>query len=247
MELISKIFDNLYLPKNKIIVLHAKIKPIYRELDGNYSYSDISKHIIKYLNKYYDPISLLIPSYTYSFTKSGIYHKLYSKSETGRFSEEVRKMGHFRTPDPIFSFIDTNGYFSKTKVNHKIAFGKGSIFEHLHNMDAVILNIGLDKFIATQRHYAEFKFDVDYRFDKYFPGTIYYNEKDYEDINYEYYVRDLDIPTDGNLLKITTELIQENVLNVHEERNLKLFWLTCQPYMDFFEPRMKQDLNYMIR
>lgn len=245
--MITDFLSNIRIPKNKIIIVHARIKTLKQLFRLEASYEQISKEIIDFIIDNFDPITVIIPSYTFSFTKTGLFHRLFSKSETGRFSEEIRKMGFFRTPDPIFSFIDTHGYFSKHKVNHKIAFGQGSIFEHLHDMDAVILNIGLDKFITTQRHYAEFKFDVNYRFNKYFPGTVYYDEKKYYEINYEYYVRDLDRPTDGNLSKITKDLISENVLHFHENKNVKLFWLTCKPYMEFFEPLLKLDIDYMIK
>jgi aminoglycoside 3-N-acetyltransferase len=245
---ITDFLANIEIPKNKIIVVHARIKTLKQEFNlDDVLYEQISKEIINFLINKFEPLTILVPSYTYTFTKSGVFHSMYSRSETGRFSEETRRIGYYRTPDPIFSFIDTHGYFSKYKVNHKIAFGQGSIFEHLHDMDAVILNIGLDKFIATQRHYAEFRFDVNYRFNKYFQGMIYYDEKEHDNINYEYYVRYLDRPTDGNLPKITKELIREKVLHVYENRNVKLFWLTCQAYMDFFEPRMREDIDYMIK
>lgn len=244
---IKELFNHIYIPKNKLIVFHARIKSI-KECDDfkDIQYKIMTKKLIDVINKNYDPISILIPSYTYSFTHSGIFHRLFSKVETGRFSEEARLMGYYRTPNPIFSFIDTSGYFVNTQVNHNVAFGKGSIFEYFHKNDAVILNIGLDRFIASQRHYAEYYFDVDYRFYKYFQGIIYYNDKDFSQVNYKYYVRYLDRPTDGSLPKITKDLIQENVLQMYQLEGINIGWLSCQPYLDFFKPKMKNDSHYMI-
>jgi aminoglycoside 3-N-acetyltransferase len=245
---ITDLLSNLKISENKIIIIHARIKTIKDNYDlADESYGEITKTIIDYLTKKFNPETIIIPAYTFSYTKTGVYHKLFSKSEVGRFSEEARKIGYYRTPDPIFSFIDTKSYFEDHKVNHKIAFGKGSIFEYFHNKDAVVLNIGLDKFIATQRHYAEYWYNVEYRFNKYFRGTVYNDETNFEDINYEYYVRHLDRPTDGNLPKITKELISDNVLQVYKSNNVNLFWLTCQSYMDFFKSKMKSDINYMIK
>lgn len=244
---IKELFNHIYIPKNKLIVFHARIKSI-KECDDfkDIQYKIMTKKLIDVINKNYDPISILIPSYTYSFTHSGIFHRLFSKVETGRFSEEARLMGYYRTPNPIFSFIDTSGYFVNTQVNHNVAFGKGSIFEYFHKNDAVILNIGLDRFIASQRHYAEYYFDVDYRFDKNFKGIVYYDEKKYKSVNYKFYVRYLDRPTNGNLVKITKDLIEEKVLNSFKYKNIIINWLTCKPYLDFLKQKMKKDMNYMI-
>jgi aminoglycoside 3-N-acetyltransferase len=243
---IAKILDQLELPTRRIIVIHARIKYLSIEVGSRYSYSEITKYVINYLCEIFDPKTILIPCYTFSYTKSGIYHRLFSKSEVGRFSEEARLLGYYRTLDPIFSFMDINYYFQNNNVNHNIAFGKGSIFEYLQKHDAVILNIGLDDFIATQRHYVEYYFDVDYRFNKYFSGFVYCNEKEYYEVNYKYYVRYLDRPTNGNLPKITKDLLKEGVLKTYYIDGINISWLSCQPYLQFFEPKMIADPHYHI-
>lgn len=244
---IAKVFRELMLPNNRIIVIHARIKSIRQEFGSKYSYSEITESIINYLNKTFEPKTLLIPCYTYSYTKSGIYHKLFSKSEVGRFSEEARLLGYYRTPDPIFSFLDVNNYLNESNINYNIAFGKGSIFEYMHQQDAVILNIGLDNFIATQRHYVEYHFDVDCRFNKYFSGIVYFNENKYNEVNYKYYVRDLARPTDGNLKKITKDLLNEDVLKTYYINDINISWLSCRPYLEYFKPKMKDDPLYHIK
>ena len=178
MKDVSDFLLGLDLPKRKVVVVHARIKSIAQQLEGRCSYPEITGNIIHYLEEVASPPTIMIPTYTYSYTKSRVFHRLFSRSEVGRFSEEARLHGYHRTPDPIFSFLDTNQYFNE-KVNFNIAFGKGSIFDFLHREDAIILNIGLGDFIATQRHYIERYYNVPYRFDKLFSGVVYLNDKEY--------------------------------------------------------------------
>tara|TARA_Y100001935_G_C17186212_1_gene447721 strand:+ start:66 stop:833 length:768 start_codon:yes stop_codon:yes gene_type:complete len=246
IEDISSIFENIELSNNSIIVVHARIKSLYQMFDKVYSYSDITESIIDYFIKTYKPKTVLIPCYTYSFTQSGIYHNTHSKSEVGRFSEEARLLGYPRTNDPIFSFLDVNNFLRGKKIDYTIAFGDGSIFEYFHKEDAIILNIDLDSFIATQRHYVEHFYDVDYRYNKYFSGVIYSNDVDYKHVNYKYYVRDLDKQTNGNLKKINDDLKKEAILKTHYNNDLKISWLKCRPYLEFFKLKMEADNNYHI-
>lgn len=247
-EYIANLFKGVDLPENRIIVIHARIKPIMQELEkDNVSYEEISREIINQIEEKFDPVTILIPTYSFSFTKSGVFDIKNSPAETGRFSEEVRKLGYYRTPNPIFSFSDTREYFRKLDVNHLLAFGEESLFNHLNQKDAIILNVGLDDLVATQRHYAEYYFKVEYRFDKYFPGKIIHENGNEEDINFKYYVRDLDRQTNGNLAKITEHMIEEGVLFARDHNKVKVMWITCQPYLEFFRPKMEEDLEYMIK
>lgn len=244
-QLINQLFKNVEIEPNKIIIVHAKIKGI-SDLYPDLSYKYITKSIIKYLSKKYNPKTILIPCYSYSFTKSGVFHMKYSKSEVGRFSEEARMLGYHRTPDPIFSFLDTHKYLERKKINYSKVFTKDCIFNFMHNNNAIILNVGLNRFIATHRHYVEYCFNVDYRFHKYFNGIIYYNKIKSKKVKYDYYVRDLNKQSNGNLHKITKDLLNQKYLNQNELKGIKIRWINCSDYLDFFKSKMKINSHYMI-
>ena len=131
--------DQINIPKGKVLTLHISLSPL-KDLKG-LDYSKLTNLILQLLEKY-KPKSILVPAFTYSFTKSGLFHKIYSRSETGRFSEEVRNnFSKYRTPDPIFSMLDVKNWLGKQKdINCSVAFERGCIWERLLNEDSLIIN-----------------------------------------------------------------------------------------------------------
>jgi len=77
--MLANILNGLEIPKGEILFLLVKIKHISTKL----LYSDISKNIINLLNKYYAPKTILVPTFTYFFTKTGIFNKLNTPSGVG--------------------------------------------------------------------------------------------------------------------------------------------------------------------
>lgn len=248
MKSLEKFIKNWNLPKERIIILHSAIKPIYQHFRGSYSYTEITDHIIEFLNKYYSPKTILIPTYTYSFTKSGIYHNIFSKSETGRFSEEARINYNFhRTPNPVFSYIDTEGILKDIKtINHLNAFGKDSVFGYLRNKDVVLANIGLKIFLGTPIHYIEQMFGVEYRYLKEFSGIIYYDENNYDNIDYQYQVRHLEIDSQVDREKLLRDMTASNKLHNNKLDDIDFRWILYDDYYDFFMDKLSKNDQYLF-
>lgn len=242
---LTSLLSDLNIPKDHIIFLHVKLRDIKSNIDDDYS--NIASFLLKNIEYLYQPKTVLIPSFTYSFTKSGIYHVLFSKSETGRFSEEVRlNIVKYRTPDPIFSVLDTANYLSRININYKTAFNEGGLFDFLNNEDAIIVNIGLDGFWATQTHYIENKNKVDYRYHKIFRGVIYYNYNQWANVKYNYFVRDLSINPSYNLLKREKYLQQTGSLKIYCKDKIKISWISAQSLMKHITNKLKEDIRYLI-
>src|SRR5690554_999966 len=104
--MIKEIVSSLNLPMNENLFMHVKLKGIPGEL----GYAEMSKVLLEEIVSQYAPKTVLIPTYTYSYAKTGIYDRVNTPSEVGRFSEEIRRMfdAEYRTMNPIFSFIDVN-------------------------------------------------------------------------------------------------------------------------------------------
>ncbi|NLC72725.1 MAG: hypothetical protein GX684_03005 [Ruminococcaceae bacterium] len=173
----SCVFDllkQLNIPKKRIIFLHVKLRNFKKRV--NASYEILSKAIITVFEDLFNPKTILVPTFTYSFTKSGIYHRAFSKSEVGRFSEE--KFAPYRTRNPIFSVVDVHNYLSnfENEINFNTAFDENSLFHFLDEEDCIIVNFGLEKLISTQLHYVERQMNVSYRYDKIFEGVVYHDE-----------------------------------------------------------------------
>jgi len=72
------IFKEINIPKGRIIVVHARLSNL-KEL-MKVDYTEAARAIIDSIYELYQPKTILVPTFTYSFTKSGIYHRLFSKS-----------------------------------------------------------------------------------------------------------------------------------------------------------------------
>lgn len=117
--------------------------------------------------------TLLVPTYTYSFCKSAEFDVRNTKSEVGLFSEFVRnKNGTIRSQDPIFSHAGIGRDAKRILSNiGNVCFGENSVFDQLYRLKGKIINFG-KYFDITFLHYIENAFQVSYRFDKSFSGTI---------------------------------------------------------------------------
>lgn len=116
--------------------------------------------------------TIVMPTFTYAFCKSGLYDIDMSKSEVGLLTEYFRKLPKtLRSPHPIFS-VAASGTYAKTLTDVDMdSFGKNSIFGKIHERNALILFLGASFERATYAHYIEQMHGIPYRFVKTFNGT----------------------------------------------------------------------------
>ncbi len=131
--------------------------------------------------------SLIFPTFTLSFCKTGVYDVQNSRSEMGILSEEVRKKPESkRILHPVYSVAVTGlAPDNLQKVNTKTCFGDNSIFDLLHKLSKEGTEIGKVKFLTigipvpptaiTYVHYLEEKMRVPYRYFKEFSGVMINN------------------------------------------------------------------------
>ena len=143
-------------------------------------FSDINKLALNYRQKggfnvreFIDSIqnklkegTLLITSFSDDIKDGGEFDYLKTKPTTGALSKRVFRFKDFiRTKDPIHSFL-VWGKRQKELIDLEIpnTFGKGSLFEYLHQINAKILLIDVDfQNSFTFIHYIEEMFGVSYR------------------------------------------------------------------------------------
>jgi aminoglycoside N3'-acetyltransferase len=185
-------FVELGIQKNQILMLHVSLKDIANHT--KFTYKECAKLILESLN-YFSPKSILVPSFTYSFVKSGVFSNLFSKSETGRFSEEVRlNFSKYRSQDPIFSVLDTTNWLSKKEIeiDTNQSFGSDTLWSILDKEDCLIINIGLEHLIATHIHHIEKINNVPYRKNVVKRGIKYTDAFNYQNVEYNFFARSLD-------------------------------------------------------
>jgi aminoglycoside 3-N-acetyltransferase len=242
--MIKQLIKTLSLPKNEILYLHVQLKGLSSKL----SYSELTKRMIYFLEEFYCPKTILVPTFTYSFTKTGIYDLKNTPSEVGRFSEEVRKLYDYenRSLNPVFSVIDTNMYMKKYLINENTAFGKNSLFDLLYKEKHVIVNINLNEIILAFLHYIEEFKKVDYRFNKKFSGRILcQNDKELK-VEYNYYVRNYDMDTRWRRSKVESFLISTGSLFFKEFNNVKLRWMYSDNLFQDIEKKLEENQRYLI-
>lgn len=248
MKELEDFFQNWDLPKNKILIVHSSLKPIYDLYDGKHTYAEITDKILHLFYKYFNPKTILIPAYTYSYTKSGVFHNNFTKSESGRFSEECRvNYNFFRTPNPVFSYLDTESYLKNiSEIDHLDAFSERSVFGYLHHKDAVLVNMALEIFLATPIHYIEQMVGVEYRYFKNFPGIMYTDDKSYHKINFEYQVRVRGIDTSWDRDKMLSDGVKNNIIHISKLKDISFRWLWNDKYFDFLYNKLKEDEQYLF-
>jgi len=238
----SDIVKHIKLPRNEIIFLHVRLKGICET-----TYSKFTIELIEQLTAAYSPKTILIPSYTYSFTNTGVYDIAKTKSETGRFGEEARLIfgKECRTFNPVFSVIDTLKYIQKRRINENTAFGADSLFEVLAREGYIIVNINLEYLITTHLHFLENQLQVPYRFEKIFEGTIFNAGNKVKDIKFDYFVRDLASTPELDRRKIEKYLMDEKAIYYSSEYPIK--WLHSFELDRLLVPEIQNDPLFLLK
>ena len=246
IEGFTKCLDQIDLPKKKILTLHVRLRPVkeFTEL----SYLENTSLVLESLYKF-EPQAMLIPAFTYSFTKSGLYHKLYSRAETGRFSEEVRMgFSNYRTTDPIFSMMDVTSWLGQQdNLNNLGAFESGCIWEKLFHEGSIVVNIGIESFVATQIHYLERLMQVPYRKTFIKSGVIYKNNTDHQTVDYTFYARDLKNLRQLNWPLIEEKLFSDGVLNKIVFNGIKFSCISVSSLHKVLKKEIIRDPYYLVR
>lgn len=119
--------------------------------------------------------TLIVPTFNFDFTKGVPYDPAETPSrDMGAFSEYVRlQPGALRSLHPMQS-IAALGRFAAdlTSRDTPSAFGPGSAFERMLELDFKLLLLGADARAVSMFHYCEQRCDVPYRYWKDFSGQV---------------------------------------------------------------------------
>ena len=233
-----------FLPSGQHIFVHAKIKNFSKNFP---SYRDASLKLLDFLLKT-KPKSIVIPTFTYSFTKTKLFSQKDSVSEVGRFSEEIRKSTNFsnRTLDPIFSILDLLNYgFNKNEII-KESFGVNSVFSDFEKLNGIVINFDLDQIVSSQIHYFEKKFRIKYRSNKKFTGEILFNKKEKFKVEYTFFCRNLEKNYFWNRKKVKNDLIDSKILKENVLDDYKIDWFYTQELGNFLNKKIKENEKYLL-
>tara|TARA_Y100000310_G_C20627704_1_gene786887 strand:+ start:288 stop:1055 length:768 start_codon:yes stop_codon:yes gene_type:complete len=158
---------------------------------------------------------ILMPTYTYSFTKDEIYDVENTPSRVGSLTNYFRKLPSvYRTLDPIFS-VAVLGDDKYMECDDKDCFGENSIYSELLKSKAKIVMFGSEfSRSLTFLHFVEQQFGVYYRKLKKFHGKKKINNKIFEDYCYFYAREPRNIVV--NLDRLEQHLINKDLLKTIE-------------------------------
>jgi aminoglycoside 3-N-acetyltransferase len=196
---IQESFHDIGIKRNDIVMIHgdAGVAAQYLEISANRKVDFLIEQIKDYFS---EGGTILVPAFSYSFTKNEDFDPRNTKSTVGLFSESFRTSNNVdRTNHPIFS-ISTWGKLKDDFQNGTIldCFGPNTFFEKLFERDVKLITLGCDFSSLTFVHYVEQKNQVSYRYLKSFSGCVI-DSGQKVNVTTEYYVRDLSFKTSCNL------------------------------------------------
>jgi aminoglycoside 3-N-acetyltransferase len=159
--------------------------------------------------------TLVMPTFSYSFTKNETFDALQTPSTVGMLTERFRtRVGVRRTADPIFS-IAANGPMAQELASLPVheCFGPQSAFALLHRVNALVVCLGCSLTNGgTFVHYVERSHGVNYRYDKTFYGVIKWPDGTSTNNSVVYYVRDLARKSGADLRRLRRRLEARGLL-----------------------------------
>lgn len=192
--------------------------------------------------------TLVVPTFTYSFTKGEVFDPDLSPSTVGQLTEHFRRRaGVLRSGHPLFSVAASGplaGAFAASATGD--CFGAGTAFDLLyrHNGKIACLGCGFDR--ITFVHYVEQRAGVDYRYPKRFGGVIRRNGAD-EAAAVSYLVRDLARDTPCDLGRLKRRLQEIGKLRSAVVGRVGLLAVTAQDFLGTANTLLAQDPAALIR
>jgi len=179
--------------------------------------------------------TLVIPTFSYSFTKGEVFDVLNTPSAVGLVSERFRTQpGVCRSADPIFSFAAWGPRAQALcAIPIKECFGSESMFSALHRLNAEIVELGCSlNRGGTFVHYVETSHGVDYRYLKVFSGTVVLPSRQSCQCSVVYNVRDLSRKSDADLRRLEKRLAGAGKLRCAEVGRSRIMAVSANDVFD---------------
>lgn len=229
------------------VMIHgdAAVAAQYRTIDPSKKVSHLIEEIFQYVGV---EGTVVVPAFSYSFTKGEDFDVKSTPSNVGRFSEEFRlSAGVERSNHPIFSVASIGKYsnlFARSRNDD--CFGEGTAFDLLMTLDAKIITLGFDiKKGVTFIHYVEQAYGVAYRYMKNFVGRLVCVDEQ-KMLTTSYYVRDQSIRSECELGLLRDRALIKAKLKVGEVGRLPIMSISARDLFEVANELLNEDRYALI-
>lgn len=246
--MIHNFFDQVDIPQGKALLVHARLRGLHNRTGR--SYPELADDLLQCLLAC-NPSLLLVPAFTiYSYMAIRIFHLKFAHSEVGRFSEELRRKGYPRTPDPMYSMLDILDALPKG-LNYLQTFGPGTLFDYLLQQDSIVINVDMEGFYATPVHCVELAHQVPYRYEMTFDGHLQCDHEPWQKVSYKTYVRALKRDGTGpfppyNQKRRNDYLREKGVITESSNEAGHLAWAPLTSFYSAMDSALSKDKSFLV-
>ncbi len=240
---LSRKITGLGIPPSSTVMIHSSLL----------KFGIIENGLAGFFNCIIESLSgdttILMPSFTFSFSDSGYWNAKKTQSEMGVLTEYFRNLnGTVRTIHPFHSVVALGKYANDfAKCNSLSSFGKGSPFEKLLEFDAYNLSLGTE-FIggATFVHHTEEVCQVPYRYYKEFPGDVYDRKDEKVREVFKMYVRKITstYEYENNWDRVFKDFVNKGCFHIDYLNGAKIMLSSMKITHGVFKNYISSDLFY---
>lgn len=197
--------------------------------------------------------TLMMPTYTYSFTRGEPFDVAASPSTVGMLTEHFRLHPDVRrTPEPIFSTAVrgtvAGGWDDRLfGVRDVVCFGEDSVFAYLFEIDAVLLFFGVTFEFCTYMYLVEQRRQVPYRYLKPFYGDVV-QDGTRTPVRADYFVRKLDEDVENTFTPLAGDLVaRELARELRIPKGPRIFAARARAAHDVAVEQMQLDPDYLLK
>lgn len=244
---IADSFKSLGVLSNDIVMIHgdAGVAAQFTHIDSNQRVQELIRQIIEYFSP---EGTVVVPTFSYSFTKNENFDVNNTPSKIGKFSESFRRYPLIRrSSHPIFSVAGIGNHFEKfEKSRIDDCFGEGTAFDLIYKLGGKIICLGCDFDRVTFAHYVEQYFGVPYRYMKNFSGCVI-KDGNQNQITTSYYAREVKINSILDLNFLKKELIDQEKLLTSNIGRFSILAIKTQDFLDCSIQLLKNNKFALIK
>ena len=222
-------FRTIPLTTSKVIIVHSSYKSLGYVQDG-------AESVIDALLEFVGPEgTVLFPNFNFqSWTETHYFDVLETPSKMGVIGELSRlRTNALRTPHPIYSFAALGARKEEfVACDDEEAYGENSVFARFHQLNGVIVSIGLHwNSTFSMHHYVEYNTGCDYRRVKRFSGIYVGYDGNPKIKTYTMFVRnDMRIITD--IVPGMDELFEQGTIKATQVGDATVHYATANDFFD---------------